>query len=153
MASASPLDKVACRPIIINNGKLFIVKHKPENDFYCLPWWSLERWETLQQCFEREIEVELGIKPLTAKLLFINEWLLHSRDKHILEFFYYVENSKDFIDIDISKASHNFELCEIKWIDINEDFPELQPRFLLPELRKINWNDLENHQVKIMLSE
>lgn len=73
MASASPLDKVACRAIIIHEEKLMVVKLKPTDNYYCLPGGSLERRETLQQCFEREMEEELLIRPVTGKLLFINE--------------------------------------------------------------------------------
>ena len=153
MASASPLDKIACRAIIINKGKLLIVKLKPEHDFYCLPWGSLERRETVEQCFEREIYEELWVKPIVWELLFINQWLLHQWDKHILEFFYSINNSSDFLSLDHTKASHGFEVHEVKWVDINEDITDFAPKELLPHLKTLDENNLENHKVKVIISE
>jgi len=63
-----------------------------------------------------------------------------------------VKNAKDFLNIDISKASHSFEVSELKWIDIQDDFPTLAPDFLLDELRLIDRNNIQNNQTKVIIS-
>ena len=73
---------------------------------------------------------------------FIYELILPEQT-HLLEFFYTAKNIWDFKNIDVSKASHWFEISDIKWIDINNPEIEFLPKALLPLLRESSKEDLQ----------
>jgi len=141
--------RITGRWIIIDNGELLTTRLKKEHDFTCLPWGWIEDFETIQQGLEREFIEELGIKPIIGSLVFINQWLLYKYQKDLLEFFFLIENPKDFRNIDISGTSHAFEIYEIDWIPIAKNENILLPNFIIPELQK----GIDPKTVKIMVSE
>jgi len=133
--SKSAVNKIACRAIIVDQGQILTVRLNPTDDFYCLPWGKIDKMETLHDCMVREIYEELGVKADVGPLLFIHEWLLTSKKKHILEFFFLITNWPDFRDIDFSDSSHGFEIDEICWVDLYDTTTNLQPSFVLEHLQ------------------
>lgn len=129
------VDKVSCRGIIIDWDELFVVKLNQKDNYYCLPWGTLEEFEKIEDCIVREIFEELGVAPKLWNIIFIHE-LLFPNEIHIIEFFYKIENAKDYRNINISKASHLHEINDIQWMNINDDNNiKLLPDWLLKKLR------------------
>jgi 8-oxo-dGTP diphosphatase len=135
MNNTNQIWKTSCRGIIIDQGQLLVVKLKPTDDFYCLPWGKLEYMETIENCMIREINEELNIVPEVGPMLFINQWLLEKYQVHLIEFFYLITNGADFRHIDLAHSSHGFEIAELKWIDLDDVQTNLLPNFVLDYLR------------------
>lgn len=135
MNNTNQIWKISCRGLIIDQWQLLTVKLKVTDDFYCLPWGKLDTMETLEDCMAREIEEELGIKWEIWPLLFVHQWLLKRRDKHVIEFFYLITNGSDFRDIDLTSSSHGFEISEIKRVDFDDRTSNFQPDFVLDYLQ------------------
>jgi hypothetical protein len=91
----------------------------------------------------------LGIKPVIGELAFINQGLLYTYNKDLLEFFFVVKNSEEYRDLNATKASHASEIYSIKWQPISTTSKVLHPHFLLPELQK---DDTSNYP-QLMVSE
>ena len=97
-------------------------------DYWCLLLGGLEQGEELKAGFSREIFEESGIKPKIGRLLFIQQ-IGSAEGYNYPEFFFLVENGSDFLNLDLSKASHaDMELLEMKFLDV-ENVPVL-PEFL-----------------------
>lgn len=85
--------------------------------FYCLPWGTLEPWETRVECLWREIYEELWIQPDIGELMYVQEFV---RDgSTTIDFWYEIRNFEDFKNIDIASTTHGFELSQAKFISIN----------------------------------
>ena len=112
--------KIRCRAIILNEGSLLIVKHRPESDYYALPGGHLEPGESVVECMRREIIEELGVEPAIGRLLYVHTF----KDKDTIqsvEFFYEVTNGGDFLDITGKERTHAHELAEIRWVEPTEN--------------------------------
>jgi ADP-ribose pyrophosphatase YjhB (NUDIX family) len=105
---------VRVRAIIIDEGRLLIVKHSPTAKFTALPGGHLEWGEDIQECLAREIIEELGIKPEIGRLLYINNFIEKETDQSI-EFFFEVTNSHEFKNLENLERTHAFEIAEIIW--------------------------------------
>lgn len=136
--------KIACRAIIIKNWKIMWVKHSPKSDFYALPGWKLEKFETIENCIKREIKEELAVDIVLWENIYTNEVIDKKSDMHILEFFYEAKNPDDFLDIDLKNASHSFEIHDIKWIDIENPEISLLPAWLFDKLK----NKTEDYKLR-----
>lgn len=111
---------IKVRGVIIENWKIFLCK-LAKAWFYCLPWWTLETWESLVDCLEREMIEEIGVKPKIWWLVYVNEFVW---DNGIcgIDFWFNILNVKDYYNINLTKTSHGFELSEtwfydLEWID------------------------------------
>lgn len=113
--------RVSVRGLVLHDGKILCVKLKPyhksiRGDFWCLPGGGLDENEDLQAGVVREMIEETGVKPEVGELLYIQQFVHEGTD--ILEFFFLIKNSKDYLDIDLSKASHAAEeIAGIAFVD------------------------------------
>ncbi len=142
--------KIACRWIILDWTKLFVVNLRATDNRYCLPWWKIENGETLENCIKREIKEELGIEAKIWNIAFIHE-MLDIKDKYGIEFFYMIENIEDFKNIDTSKSTHGFEINKFERIDIFENNITILPKKLLWLLKTSTLEDLS--QTRNIVSE
>ena len=112
--------KIRCRAIILHEGKLLVVKHRPESSHYALPGGHMEPGEDVRECVRREIVEELGVEPTLGRLLYVHTFT----DKDTLqsvEFFFEVKNPQEFLDIEGLARTHAHELHEIRWVAPSED--------------------------------
>lgn len=123
---------VRCRGVIINNGKLLVVKHDPSSDYYALPGGHMDIGETVEDCMKRELVEELGVEPKVGRLLYVNVFENRALGKNSLELMFEITNGEDFADIEKIKSydrSHAFEICDIKFVEIGAGI-NLLPTFI-----------------------
>ncbi len=140
--------RIAARAIIVKDGKLLCLRHKPyqgfNTDYWCVPGGGLDEAESLTDAVAREVVEELGIKPVVGDLLFIQQFVHKAAEREEIEFFFRVLNVDDFDHIDLSKTSHgNEEIQTVEFIDPTKN--EVRPRFLSKE----SLDNLSNRPVKI----
>ncbi len=127
-----PMRRIAVRGIIVNDNKLLCVKLKPyagvlQGDYWCLPGGTVDEGESLIHALKRELNEELATDGEIGSLLFINQFLLNDTDH--LEFFFEIKNVQDFLELDLSKASHAAEeIAEVAFIDTSKN--HILPSFL-----------------------
>ena len=115
------MDRRVCvRAIIEKDGRIFCVRQKHHdgsiNDFWCTPGGGLEPSESLYDGLSRELVEELGVKPEIGELLTIQQF--SDGKNELLEFFFKVLNSDDYLSIDLLKTSHGeLELVEYGFVD------------------------------------
>ncbi|MDP2638941.1 MAG: NUDIX domain-containing protein [Candidatus Azambacteria bacterium] len=123
------------RGIVIHDNKLLVFKLTEEATYYSLPGGHIEFGDTIENAISREMLEETGIPAKVGKLLFIRQLILP--DKHMIEFFYFIENGEDYLNIDLSKASHGHEVVDYKFVDLDDTSIEIRPNFLKAELKEI----------------
>lgn len=140
--------RIAVRGIIVDDdGRLFCVRLKAyggtaERTFWCVPGGGLDPGEPLVMGVKRELLEETGVHADVGQLLFIQQY--GSVAKEELEFFFLVKNWKDFVDIDISSATHaDEEIAEFGFVDPKH--VQVLPRFLA----EVNLTDLSSPAVSI----
>lgn len=127
--------RIACRGLIIHDEKILVVNLKQEYDYYCLPGWTLEDGEMLDDCIVRELYEELWVEARLWSLWYIHELSL-SEEKHLLEFFYRIQNPEDFLRIDLANTSHGFEIYDLKRISLYDRSTKVLPVELMISLRE-----------------
>ena len=127
--------RIACRGLIIHDEKILVVKLKQEHDYYCLPGWTLEDGEMLDDCIVRELYEELWVEAMLWSLGYIHELSL-SEEKQLLEFFYRIQNPEDFLRIDLVNTSHGFEIYDLKRISVYDRSTKVLPAELMVSLRE-----------------
>ena len=124
--------RVNVRGIIFKDGKILAQQLTPDSDgtvydYWCTPGGGLESGESLHQGLHREMIEETGIIPNIGKLLFIQQF--HDGKKEQLEFFFHIENAKDYETIDLSTTSHGeLEIATVGFIEPSKH--NLLPAFL-----------------------
>jgi 8-oxo-dGTP diphosphatase len=128
--------RVAVRGVIVQEGKLLCIVNKQygqpfaANDFWCTFGGGVDEGEALIPALERELIEETGIKPKVGSLLYIQQFV-HNEMEH-LEFFFYIENTEDYLDIDLSKSTHGeIEIAQIAFVDPKTT--NILPKFLQTE--------------------
>ena len=114
--------RTAVRAIIHNNGKILAAKLKaPDgiiNPYWCTLGGGLHEKESLVPALERELLEETGIDADVGRLVFIQQFYEQERDTEHLEFFFEINNSDDFLDLDIDNTSHGKnEINQIEFVD------------------------------------
>lgn len=117
--------RIGVRGIAYQNGKLLSVLHKDYNgnpvDFWAIPGGGLDSAESITDGIVREMIEETAITPQVGRLLFVQQFLAPARSgdmREHLEFFFHIENPKDYISVDLSATTHGeAELAAIEWIE------------------------------------
>ncbi len=125
---------IKVRAIIFLEGKLLCVKHKnynskikPSASTWSMIGGGLEINESLADGVSRELVEETGVAPEIGKLLYIQQFSWQGYE--FLEFFFHIENPKDYISVDLNKTSHGLqEIEKIEFIDPKNS--NILPRFL-----------------------
>ncbi len=113
--------RIGVRAIIYKDGQILAVKHKSRKDgqpkdFWAIPGGGLDPGESLEDGLRREVMEELGVEVVPGRLLFIQQFTSTREDRdEELEFFFLVENSDDFAQVDFTASSHGLDelaLCE-----------------------------------------
>ena len=114
--------RVAVRALIVDNqGCMFAVRQRKRDgtakDFWCTVGGGVDMQETLQDAIVRECIEETGVTPVVSALLYVQQFSDATYDH--LEFFFRVENWKDFVDVDLTKTTHGMtEIVECRFIDV-----------------------------------
>lgn len=108
------LFKVRVRGVITHRGRLLVVRHGPERNYYALPGGHLELGEDIKNCLKREVKEELGVVPKIGKLLYVHNF--SQGGEQTIEFFFHILNGADFLKVDLSKSSHGSEIYELRWV-------------------------------------
>ncbi len=130
-----PFALIKARGVIMHEGKIFLCKLAiGDASFYCLPGGTLEMNETLETGLSRELFEELGVEAKVGPLVYTQQII--RENKSTFDYWYWIENASDFLDIDLSKASHGFEHTEVGFYDPAELTAPYRP-LTLPTLMKI----------------
>lgn len=130
--------QIRCRGIILDSdGKMLVVKHGADLDYYALPGGKLDDGENPLVCIKREIFEEFGveIQVENAKLLYVHNWKKKKDGSDNLDFIFLIKDNGAFMDLKDKKGTHAFEIFEIKWIDRNEEI-NLLPKQILIDYKK-----------------
>ena len=132
-----PKIAVRCRAVILHEGKLLVVKHRPESAWYALPGGHLEWGESVQTCLVREIEEELGARPELGRLLYINTFVDQKLKTHSVEFLFEVTNGAAFTGKSASTPTHAYEIAELRWVASDDDV-QILPAQVADDFRQGN---------------
>lgn len=110
------MRRIAVRGIAVHDKKLLCVKLKPyqtalKGDYWCLPGGTVDESEPLVEAIKREMIEETAIEPEVGSLLYVHQ--LKLGDTEHLEFFFHIKNANDYLNIDLSQASHAAEEVEL----------------------------------------
>ena len=123
--------RINVRGIIFNQGKLLLTKFRQEDGSESKNWGTfgggLDPGESIQDGLRREMIEETGITPRIGKLLFIDQF--EDKEKEYLQFFFYIENTKDYDIVDLEATSHGIlELTTSAYVDPSTEY--VLPSFL-----------------------
>ena len=141
------------RGIVVHDGKLLSFRLAPPADtFWCLPGGRVEpNGEDLYQSMEREMVEETGIKPDIGKLLFVHQFFGND-DKIRIEFFFEIKNGADYLNIDLSKTTHGFELTETAFLEPATTDKRLLPAFLKESVPQFIKEGADAWQTKVVIT-
>ncbi len=130
--------QIRCRGIILDKeGKMLVVKHGADFDYYALPGGKLDDGENPLACIKREIFEEFGVEihVENTKLLYVHNWKNKEDGVENLEFIFLIKDNGEFMNLEDKKGSHAFEIFEIKWIDKDTEI-NLLPKQVLIDYKK-----------------
>lgn len=124
--------RIAVRGIVILDGKILCFRLKPYRHADASTYWStpgggIDSGEALIPALEREMLEETGIPAKVGRLLYIQQYVFKGLEQ--MEFFFQINNPKDYLKIDLSKTSHGeTEIEEFGFI--NPSTKRVLPDFL-----------------------
>jgi ADP-ribose pyrophosphatase YjhB (NUDIX family) len=110
--------KFKVRWIIFKDNKVLL--GKDVNWGLIVPWWTMDIWELIEECFLREIFEETWIIAKKGDLYGIYDHFSKSKKTTSISAIYYIDNPNDFINIDLSVASHWHENEYFKYMSLEE---------------------------------
>lgn len=133
------------RAVIMQWSKILLVKDVNTGEFV-LPWWTHEVWETIRECFKREIFEELWKDPEIHRCVFVREFTNSSRSSSV-DYWFTVKNNEDYFVIHQNDCSHGSEWSEYWFYDIDT----LEIDFPIHKNLKIDLQNLERDKTGIQL--
>ena len=116
------VDRIAVRGIVWLDGKLFLQRNTHSsgkvNDFWSLPGGKLEKGESLTDGLKRELLEECGVNAEIGRLLFVQQFVSDLGES--LEFFFVINNPKDFHSANWRDSEMAYEIHEAGWFRPNE---------------------------------
>lgn len=109
---------IKSRWVVVHEWKVLLCELK-DHGFWCLPWGTLEWWESIEQCCVREFEEELGVTPQLWPLMYINQFGWSGWTATCVDFWFMIQNSKDFVNLDWWSTTHAHELNDVQFIDLH----------------------------------
>lgn len=112
------------RGVIFHKGKILLskaVSRGGRGGFYCLPGGTLEIGEGRKEWLKREFIEELGVEPIIGDLIYTQEFV-RPDGTITFDFWYEIQNTEDYLNVDISKCSHGFEHYHVGFYDENSIF-------------------------------
>lgn len=126
--------RINVRGIIFKDGQVLAQQLTPGSDgkirdYWCTPGGGLEAGESLHTGLTREMIEETGIAPVIGRLLFVQQFSSPSKGGEQIEFFFHIENTDDYNDIDLAKTTHGaIETTNIEFVDPTQH--NILPSFL-----------------------
>lgn len=133
--------KLVGRGLIINNGRILLVKHAHPgtNAFWCFPGGRVESDETVKEAVERELMEETNLQVNVGSPVAFQEFI----EDRIIEIIFSCEiiSGEAFLGCDPDNPG-NPVLQELKWFSIDElDYINVYPKKIIDNLLK-NSGDL-----------
>ncbi len=125
---------IRCRAIIVDGDEMLVVSHTGKEEVLVLPGGHLDLGENIEAALTREMIEELGVAPLLGKLRYVNTFVQQNGTQSV-EFFFLVNNAKDYRDLSSQQPSHAFELSSVSWVTKSDQ------RKFMPERV---WQDFKN---------
>lgn len=116
--SNTALVSVKCRAVILDDQGRVLLCRLARSGFWCLPGGNLDPGETLEQCMIREIREELGVEAQLGGIIHNRSFL--RGENSVIDVWFFIANSQDFQDLDLTKASHAFEHSEVGFFSPDE---------------------------------
>lgn len=134
---ALPL-KVVCRAIITEDTNILLVSD--DGKLWSAPGGKLEGDETLEQCLEREVYEETGLKIKPQNLVYVFEFFDHTNHVRKLEFYFQAKIVGNTLSKDWKDQGGNVKF--VKYFKQNEIAKlNVQPTFLSEwEFQDLNYN-------------
>lgn len=127
-----PGPGVTARGIICDDGELLVFKLRANERHYSLPGGHIDFGETIHSALQRELFEETGIDAIVGDLAYVHDLILP--DRHKIEFFFWVENGADFREMDLTTASHGYEVTEAIWVPVGTSDVEIRPDWVVEAL-------------------
>jgi len=123
--------RVNTRGIIFRDGELLVTKFRQGDGSESAHWGTfgggVDPIESLHDAIHREMIEETGIAPKVGKLLFVQQF--EDEEKEYLEFYFHIENTKDYEVIDLEATTHGIaEMTRSEFVDPKTSF--VLPLFL-----------------------
>ncbi len=102
--------ETAVAAIIVRDGKILLTRRSKllaEGGKWCLPGGGMKKWEKSIDAVKREVMEEVGLKTLSAKLLFVQEEIVRRLGLHDNVYVFDVKVSGD--------VKTNWEVTESGW--------------------------------------
>lgn len=126
--------QLVVRALIEVDGKLLLVKHTADSNYWALPGGRVDYGENILDALRRELKEELNLEPKIGRLLYVYQWRREMIER--VEFFFHIQNSDDFSTVKLGDGSHSLE----ELADLGFYFPDeinLLPTFIAEDFSEL----------------